>query len=716
MASRSRLASYRLSAAGAAMMTSAMVLAAGSDPPLPPPPDTSEWKCNQCPFLQGYSTQTEAGALYANGANAPYGRYSGVNHTGTYADVSANGQWRDQAGDYTRYELDDLGLPSRAARIEGGREGLYELSASYDGQPTYLFDDTVTPYRGAGAGQIALPAGWMPAGSTQAMSALGASLSPIDIEYQRRTVALLGRLFLGADWTAYAKLSHQEKAGTDLMGASFLTEAVQLPEPIDYVTNDVEGGFNWSGRWASVHLAYMGSWFQDNTDSLTFQNPYLPVVPGATLGRMALPPGNDSQQVSLSGEIELPVFEATTLTYSASIGRLSQDAAFLPVSTLPGAAIPSPGSLDGDVHLSHYALALASRPVSRLYVRGSATYDGRDDHTPVLTLPYVVTDTLAAGPYTTPLYSEDRTRLDGSADYRLFSWLKAGVAGEIHDTNFSPDQVISELRERRAWGHVTLTPFAAFSLDAKGGSSQRDASAIYDVAALPASENPLLLAYEYAPRDENFFSLTGSWTITTTLAWSLEGAWADDAYRRTQLGLNEARDRRLASTLTWAPREKLSLYANGSYQRLTSLQTGALDVPGAAPWQVRDGQHFWTLGAGGQWSVSRRWNLGVDYQHAITRGDDTTYLSGLTAPFPDTTSRLDSVWLDSTYRWKSALSVHLRYGYGRFDSNDWALDGVGVDTVPNLLTMGEQPYRYRVNVVALTVVYRFEHVKAPPQQ
>ena len=56
----------------------------------------------------------------------------------------------------------------------------------------------------------------------------------------------------------------------------------------------------------------------------------------------------------------------TTLTYAASVGTLKQNEAFLPVSTLPGSTVPTPGSLDGDVHLSHYALGLASRPLPKL--------------------------------------------------------------------------------------------------------------------------------------------------------------------------------------------------------------------------------------------------------------------------------------------------------------------------------------------------------------
>lgn len=681
----------------------AALLAAGTAHADPPRPDTSGWTCSQCPFYTGTSATAEGGVAYADGANASSGRYTGVDRNGAYVQAAAKGQWRTKNGRYGSFDARDLGLASRSARVTTGQEGRYEVRVTYQGQPFRDYDMTQTPYRSDGAGRLTLPLDWVSSDSTAGMTALDASLEGVRIESDRRTLDLSGKYFASSAWTVFGDFNHSEQAGTEATGASFLTEAIQLPEPFDYVTDGFEAGALWAGRAASIRIAYSGSWFDDKTDELIFENPYLPIVAGSTEGLLALPPDNDLQQVSVSGQVALPIWSGA-LTYLASDGRLAQDGAFVPGSMLASSPDTLPGSLGGDIRLTHYALALALTPARRLSMRGRANYDGRDDHTTPLALDYIVTDTYPGGTYLTPRYGEDETRLEGSADYGLLGWVRAGVGGNYTDTHYSPGQVLTSLRELQAFGYGTVTPLAALSLTVKGGSSRRDASA-FDAAALPAAENPLLRAYDYAPRDRELETVTAAWAITTALSASLEGSASTDAYRLSQLGLKESRERELSMTLAWAPATAWSVYLDGSYQHLEALEEG-LEVAGASPWQEREGEYFYTVGAGGQWAIRARWHLKVDYVRADSRDDTELLPGGLAAWFPEDRTGLDTLTLDSTYLWTPALTLHLRYRRARYGSSDWALQGVYPDTVPQLLALGALPYRYDVDELGLSLVYR----------
>ena len=668
-----------------------------------PSADTSNWKCTQCPFQEGYATETEAGVLVASGANANFGRYTGINHDGAYADVAASGEYRNSDGAYANYDLERLGLASRSGVVEGGREGNFDVRVSYVGQPNNLYDTGATPFRASGS-NLALPPNWVTAGSTGGMSALGASLLPINIESDRRTVAVLARYFVSPSWTIFGEYRRQEHNGSSVTSGSFLTQAVQLPQPFDYVTNSFETGIAWAGHQGSFRLSYLGSWFDDSNDAFVFANPYLPIVPGSVQGQIATPPDNNLQQITAAGNLSLPW--SSTLTFAASLGTLKQNAAFLPVSTLPGATVPMPGSLDGDVHLSHYALGLASRPLPKLSVRGNATYDGRDDKTSPVTIDYIITDTFPGGTAVTPRYSEDRVHLDGGADYAWLHWLKIGVGGSLDDIHYGPGQVVTWTQDAQSWGRATITPIDPLSLTLKIGNGLRKTSS-FDATALPPDENPLIRQYNYAPRDRVFSTLTGAWTATKTLTWSAEGSILKDDYRSSPLGLQSVHEWRISSTLAWTASDTLSAYIEGGYQHLANLQNGYSGT-NVAPWLASDTERFWNLGFGGRWVPQERWTLALDYLTAPTYDNfSTTPAGGLAQAFPQNSTKLDSARFELAYQWTPALQIHFRYVRETYDSSDWALSGVTPATIPNLLALGVQPYQYNANVFALTASYKF---------
>ncbi len=696
--SRARsMASAAIAAVVAAVLAASMARAES------PRPDTSAWKCKLCVFYTGAKARVEVGAVYAAGANFASGRYSGADRTGTYAQGSLVGRWRTSTGAYVRFEADHLGFASRHLAVTAGQEGRYEIHLRYQGQPFRQYDDARTPYRSAAEGALVLPSTWVAANATSGMTALQSSLAAVPIESNRRTVSLSGSYFTSRVWTLFGQFSHAERTGTDATGASFLTEALQLPEPLDYVTNDVRAGALWSDAGASMRIAYSGSWFDDRLDGLLFANPYAPLVPGSSSGLLSRAPDNNLQQASVSGEVTVPLWSGV-LTYLGSVGRLAQEGTFIPGSTLAADPVLLPGSLPGDIDLTHYALGLALRPAARLALRGRATYDGRDDHTAVFAIPYVVTDTLPGGTAVTPRYGEDRARLTGSADYRLFRWARVSAGGNYVHTHYGVGQVLSSLSELQAWGQLTLVPRAAWNVTVKGGSSRRDASR-FNAAALPLGENPLLLAYDYAPRDHEFLQVRATWAIDARLAWSLQGSAATDAYRLSQFGLRDGRQRELSSTLSWTAVQGWSAYLEGSYEHLEATQNG-LASPAGIAWREWEGEYFWTADTGASWALSTRWKLKADYLHARSRSNTSLQVVGLYGGFPQDATTLNTVKLDADYQWSRALSLRMRYRRDQFGSSDWALQGIEPGTIPALLALGVQPYRYTVDSIAVSFAYR----------
>jgi MtrB/PioB family decaheme-associated outer membrane protein len=660
------------SAAAAAVLVAAQTVAAVPEAPSDASPvDTSSWACTQCPFLRGSEGSAEAGATYASGANANFGRYTGIDHTGPYVDAAASGQWRDTQGEFVNYDLERLGLASRDGVVTGGQEGRYDVRLAYDSQPQDLYDTATTPLK---------------------------------IETERRTTSLLGRYFASPEWTLFGGVGHEEKDGNELTSASFVTQALEFAAPIDYVTNSVDAGATWSGRKAGLRLAYTGSWFEDNNATADFANPYAALGTLPTSGQLAEAPSNNLQQFAASGNWQIPWF-ASTLNYDASLGSLRQDAGFLPISTLSPATVPGAGSLDGVVHLSHYSLALSSRPLTKVVLRGRATYDGRDDSTRPLAVNYVVTDTVPGGTAVTPRYSEDRTRFDGTADATPWRLLHVGVGGEFLYVHYAPGQVLTHTQDVESWVRVSVNPLDSVTIALKYGDGLRKDSPT-DSAALPFGESTLVRDYNYAGRDRVFSTLTATWAATATVSWMVQGALTKDDYRSSPLGLQSLHEQRYSTTLTWTPRETLSAYLDVGYQRLFTWQNGATDVL-TSPWMVSDTERFWNLEFGGRWVPQERWTLTLDYLLAPSTGDTDSALGGATQAFPQNWTKLDSARLGASYQWTHDCQIRFRYQRETYNSSDWALAGVGPGTIPNLTAFGIAPYRDNVNLFALSLRYQF---------
>jgi hypothetical protein len=435
-------------------------------------------------------------------------------------------------------------------------------------------------------------------------------------------------------------------------------------------------------------------------------------VPGSTQGELSTPPSNTLQQFDATGNVQLPW--STTLTLVRRSAPLNKTPASFPSARCLDPRVPEPGSLDGDVHLSHYALGLASRPLPKLSIRGNATYDGRDDKTNPLAIAYIVTDTFPGGTAVTPRYSEDRVRLDGGADYALARWLRVGVGGKLDEIHYGPGQSRHLDPKCRKLGSRDHHAHCALELHTEIRQCLRKASS-FDQPHCRLSENPLIAQYNYAGRDRVFSSLTGAWSATSTLTWSIEGSLAKDDYRSSPLGLQSTHEDRASSTLTWTPRETLSAYIDAGYERLFNLQNGFTGL-GTSPWLAADTDRFWNVGFGGRWIPQERWTLTVDYLLAPSYDNTDNTAGGLQQAFPQSWTKLESTRVGVIYKWTNAAQIHFQYTREHYNSSDWALNGVGPDTVPNLLALGVQPYRDSVNVFGLTVRYQFGRDDAPAKK
>lgn len=668
-----------------------------------PAVDTSAWKCKYCVVEEGWSGEIELGLGYVSDDSFKFGEYTGLNEKGGFFIGNADMYYRAEDASYIDLSVSRLGLDSRSLSIEGGVQGRYKLFLHYDELPHFISNTTATPY--SGSESLTLPPTWVEAGTTGGMTGLATSLHDIDLSTQRKRLAAGLAFTTDSPWGYAVKFSHETKEGVQPAAGTFYFSAAQLAEPVDYVTDDVDASVSYNAKKWQANLAYYGSIFSNNKNQLTWQNAYTPLVAGADSGQLALPPDNLFHQFVLSSGYEIS--DRSHVSGDIAIGRMEQRDSFLAATQNPNLAVPLPAnSANAKVNTLDAKLKYMSMLTDKLRLNASFTYNDRDNKTPQLSYDWVTTDTFAATPRSNQPYSFTRNLAKVSADYKVAKRTKLGVGYDM-DTQQRTLQEVDKTKENTLWGRIRVRSIENLFLEFKLAQSDREGSTYSVVSAIDPPENILLRKYNMADRVRNTIGLHANITPQSRYAIGLNLDVTDDDYEQSALGLTESRDISLNADITAMFTEKTSANFFIGRQQIESTQLGSQTFS-TADWQASNDDTFDNIGIGVTHVVIEdRLDIGADYTKASSTGKVTVNSGAPAPPFPDLTTDLDSFKIYANYRLSEMLYLKVAFWHEVYDSSDWALDGVSADTIPNLLSFGELSPSYNVNVIKLSMSYKF---------
>ncbi|NNF41145.1 MAG: MtrB/PioB family decaheme-associated outer membrane protein, partial [Woeseiaceae bacterium] len=462
--------------------------------------DTSDWKCESCPFESGYRATTEAGATYVGEDGAfHYGNASGYDDKGGYANVDGHGRYTS-AGYQLDWMIEDAGLDSRVFELDGGRQGTFGFRVGYRELPYRRFGTTRTVFNASQSGTLTLPGSWVPAGLTTNMTQLSSTLRRQDIGSDRQIIDV------GAEWQPaaalrlFADFSRQNRDGIDITGGSSFTQAALLPRWLDYETDQIDAGIQYGSDRASVTLAFYGSYFTNQHPSLTWDIPFTS-TPGVGQYRMAMAPDNEFQQVSLSGAYRFTTWD-TVVAFTLASGNGEQNEPLLPytINPLAGAAALPRSTLDGQVDTANYALTVTARPLPKGRIKFGYRFDERDNKTPRSDWNRVITDLFVSGEteQNTP-YSFERSVISLSGELALWKGIRISGGGERKEVQ-RDFQEVAEQTIDAGWGQARWRPLQWLDLRLKGGAEERDIDRYDETVAVSLGQNPLLRKYNLAYR------------------------------------------------------------------------------------------------------------------------------------------------------------------------------------------------------------------------
>ena len=703
----------------------------------------------------------EGGAYYGDDAHVRYGEYTGLgqdqwNALGNF-ELWGQPAWDSGETWHFRVRGDNLGLDSRYLSARGGIQGVFDGFLVWDQIPHLLpFANSELVFNGRGTDLLTLPPNWVPATTTAGFRALPQDLSRLNMQRQRNDLRAGTNVELPAGFSLETRYKWDHQTGRKPIGSVIGNSggnprAVIVPEPIDYITNNGDVVLRYADHTKQGELGYEISHFNDENDSLTWQNPFSAISGWAPVagyptgfGRRGMAPDNIFHQVKASGGYDLP-YNTRIMTHAA-FGWMLQDANFLPYTDNPGLSVTTPlprDSLDGKIETRNAGVRITSRPIEHLRAVAEWNLDDRDNDTPRDTYIYPGGDSQNQGTITSA-----NARVNLPNGYRSNTG-RAEVGYEFYErselsVSYKHQEIqrdwteVKHVSEDTFAGALHSRPIQQVDVRVDGSYANRNASNYFwdaplvwgfspeHVATLQPIDpyadfenHPLLRKYTLADRTQGKVGALVTVTPIDQLSLSSHIAWTrQDFSDSSYLGLRDRHAITWGLDASWTPIEALTTYAYYTRETSTSHQwsrsfnnTLAQAYNPNRNWNQYDDDLIDTVGAGVEWTaIPDRLTLRADLSYSqaedkidVATGPALAHGSNL----PVAKSNLLDVGVQAEVKIIDHLKARAGYLFESLDQSDWAFDMVGPATIPEVLSLGSDTLDYNAHVVSFSLEYDF---------
>ena len=427
------------------------------------------------------------------------------------------------------------------------RQGRFAITGSWDGIPQFYSVDTRTPYLGDGATLTLDDATQRSIQNAQSnLNAYVPQATQFDM-IERRDIGVVGA---SINPTRQLQLTTsfktQKHVGELPWGASFgFSNDVEVALPDTSRANDFNVGAEWSNQQNMLRVAYDGSWFNNEDDTLVWDSPLrLDDSPedGPGRGRMSLWPSNQANTFSVAGSSKLA--GRTQVTGFLSYGVWSNDSTLQPFtinSRLPVFALPRQ-TTEASAHVFSTNIGLVSRPADDWRMTARVRTYNFDNQMPATTITNFVSyddgvsTSTTNGPF---VYSHARGTLSADATWTGLGSVALGAGFARNHTGYV-HRIYSDTDENV----FTLTADAVSlpwgSVRAQAEFSDRTGSGLDEASLVQIHEQPKLRHFDVADRQRNKF--TGQIDLFPSDVWSVSfnGGVGNDDYDDSYFGLQES--------------------------------------------------------------------------------------------------------------------------------------------------------------------------------
>ncbi|MEO8675417.1 MAG: MtrB/PioB family outer membrane beta-barrel protein [Casimicrobiaceae bacterium] len=673
---------------------------------------------------------------------------------------------------YLRAFAEELGRDDQYINIVGGGWGAWKASLYNNDIPHNYSFNALSPLTNVGSTLLGFssPSGAYPPASNPA------TWGTWNYGTQRNTTGGNFEVSMKSPWFVRADYNEVKtngiKPGSGQLGTGSGNGLIEFGVPADYKTQNVviEGGYN-SKRYG-IKLAYIGSKFTDNNDSMQWPNFYMRNGLDTTL----LPPDNDLKKWALSGYIrQLPWDSAIIARFTQSKLENSfgvTSTSLKPTGNTPTGQFIPPGvgylvtqpdasNFNGDIKTTTANIAWNASPMAQLDTR--VYYDYYDLQNRSTNVSYArgsqgsncanppansaTCFTIAALPAGEAFqYTKNSAGFDalwafnrGNKLLGGFDWI--GVDRDLAPAPHTDDyRYWIEYRNSGGWADLT----GRLKYEYLQRRSDLDHAFTNNADNVQPTTVPYYFtAYDVSNFDRNMVKLNVDWTPMPLLLVSFGATWRETDYKDTYYGRTNDHSQQYDVTASWGD-DRLRITGIGNWgkvkfeQDYRNVSSGASPLPGGPQtsttfdWGTQNTQDGWMLAALLDWAATDKLMLTASYTYQKTGGgvDFTSgntqaaggFSGGPLVNYNTDNTTLNRFQIKGNYNINKNWGVSAGYAYEKYDYSDGQMAGYS-SYYPYFQNLGGSNISwntgafanpgYTVNLVWLTATYMFNPPSRP---
>jgi MtrB/PioB family decaheme-associated outer membrane protein len=585
------------------------------------------------------------------------------------------------------------------------RIGRLTITGLWDEIPQFYSVDTKTAFTSGGPGVLVLPDAAQQVGSHTAYL----NISP---QFDLRERRDIGSFHVTATPTTALDITGGFKTSAHTgelpWGASFgFSNDNEVALPYKSRTNDADLGASWTNQRAMIRASYSGSWFDNQDETLVWDNPLAlnDSTSASGHGRTALWPSNSMQTLSTGGYAKFA--HRTQVTGSLAFGWWNNNEPLLPFtinSALPQFALPR-ATAEAAAHTVATNVSLVSRPKDQWQTTVRFRRYDYNNETPATSITdYISYDTSVA---TTPtggpeLLAHSRNTLDADATWTGLRPVALTVGYTNNGNGFdhrifesTNENVLRLMADAVGWQWGTVR--AHYEYGSRSGSGLDEASLV------AIGEQAQMRHYDLANRTRSRFTGQVDIVPSEPLTISLSAGMGSDNFDGSYFGLQKSDFRTASVGADYTFPRGIGVGATYNYERYGGLQQSRSASPGD---QANDPNRDWNVDSNETvdyvsiYVQPPRWGkteARVSYEYAHARGN-FVYNVGPALPtpsqLPETFNKLQDLRVDVKHRLNRRWAATIGYRYEPLSIFDFAFDPSVIDSIaqPSSLVLG---YTYR---------------------